>query len=266
MSNDTRRNYWNEEYVDYWKRRVERTNKSSVTGNSLASDPTTTDDLYFQLIRMLNIHNNETILEVGCGFGRSLLFLSFLAHSVIAVDISNEMIKEAKDFTKKANNIKFMLSESEKMDIELNSVDKIICFAAFDAMYQKEALFEFNRVCKKGGKLLITGKNDNYLKDDSESITAEKAARGKGHPNYFTDVRTLFDNIYSFGFELEYVEYYERRGDFANRIFSNKMPLNFYEYFVIFKKTKLAIALSDLPDISDKYSKTYKYSVGGSLK
>jgi ubiquinone/menaquinone biosynthesis C-methylase UbiE len=266
MSNVTRKNYWNSEYVDYWKRRVKRTNESSLIENSLVSDPTTTDELYLQIVSLLNINNDDTALEVGCGFGRSLLFLSSLANSLIAVDISHEMVKEAKLITKLVNNITFLVSESEHMDIEMNSVDKIICFAAFDAMYQKEALFEFNRVCKKGGKLLITGKNDNYLQDDSEAINAEKAAREKGHPNYFTDVRTLFDNIFSFGFELEYVEYYQRRGDFANRLFSNKMPLNFYEYVVIFKKTKFAIALSDLPDISDKYSKTYKYSVGGSLK
>ena len=267
MNNISRKKYWDDKYVDYWKERVERTNESTkVKGNTFVSDPTSTDDLYFQTIRLLNIQNDEIVLEVGCGFGRSLMYLSSLAHSVIAVDISYEMIKEAKDITKKAKNIDFLISESENMDIELESVDKIICFAAFDAMYQKEALLEFNRVCKKGGKLLITGKNDDYLEDDTEAKIAERAARTKGHPNYFTDVRKLFDNILSFGFDIEYVEFYQRRGDFSKRIFSTKMPKKFYEYVAILEKKNLVSASFNLPNISNAISKCNILSEGIDLR
>ena len=61
VNNECRNVYWNEEYVDYWKRRVEKTNESSVTDNSLACDPTTTDDLYLQLIRRKSVVLNQML-------------------------------------------------------------------------------------------------------------------------------------------------------------------------------------------------------------
>jgi SAM-dependent methyltransferase len=266
LNNDSRRKYWNKEYVDYWRGRVESTNELSLTDTSvLTDDPTSTDKLYFQVINLLDINNDETVLEVGCGYGRSLLYLSSMAHDVIGVDISSEMIKIAKILTKTAANVTLHVSESEKMSFEDDSVDKIICFAAFDAMYQKEALCEFNRVCKNGGKIIITGKNTNYMEDDSEAIIAEKAARIKGHPNYFTDVRKLIDNISSFGFNLDYYECYLRRGDFANRNISSVFPVKFYEYVVRLIKTKVSLDFRDLPDISSNTSSTYKDFINDEL-
>ena len=70
-------------------------------------------------------------------------------------------------------------------------------------MYQTEALIEINRICKKGARVLITGKNDNYCDNDKLAMEAEIGARKKGHPNYFTDVRKLLKNINKFGFRID---------------------------------------------------------------
>ena len=69
----------------------------------------------------------------------------------------------------------------------------------FDCTYQNEALSEFFRVLVPGGRMYLTGKNDKYCRDDYLAFAAEKGARAKGHPNYFTDVKRMREVIADYG-------------------------------------------------------------------
>jgi ubiquinone/menaquinone biosynthesis C-methylase UbiE len=259
MENNSRTAYWNEDYVKYWKTKVSETNILNESERSKKSnDITSPDSLYLELIALLGINPNNVVLDVGCGYGRSLPYLSSLADYVIGVDISSQMIEQAKIFTSDIDNIQLIVSESESMNIESNFVDKIICFAAFDAMFQKEALIEFNRITKKGGEVLITGKNNLFFDDDSSAIEAEVGARKKGHPNYFTDVKYLLKNISKFGFEINYQAFYMKRGDFGINKFETSLLPQFYEYCLKIKKiANIKIPSERLPKISDSFSLSY---------
>ncbi|SVB01960.1 uncharacterized protein METZ01_LOCUS154814, partial [marine metagenome] len=79
---------------------------------------------------------SSTILEIGCGFGRSLELLSNLSKKVVAIDISEAMIKAAKMNNSKVKNIVFIVSEAENTDFRSNYFDYIVCFAVFDALDQ----------------------------------------------------------------------------------------------------------------------------------
>ena len=163
MNNELRKKYWNKDYVEYWKERVDSTNKMADDEIQKSSnDPTAPDSRYIQLINLLNTQPKDSVLDVGCGFGRSLPYLASIAKEVIGIDISSQMIDESRKLTAHLPNVELKVSESESMKINRESIDKIICFAAFDAMYQKIALIEFNRICKLDGEVLITGKNDFF--------------------------------------------------------------------------------------------------------
>ena len=199
------------------------------------------------------------MLELGCGFGRSLPILSELSKKVTAVDISAEMIRIAKKNVK-AKNVDFLVSPSESLPFCDEKYNTVICFAAFDAMYQKEALSEINRISKKGSRVLITGKNDNYADDDKEAMLAELAARSKGHPNYFTNVKKLVKSMNNFGFIIEFERYFARRGDFGEMCSKEKMPDRFYEYLFILKKIGTCKVPKDTV-IANHFSKTYTRKV-----
>lgn len=249
MEKDNRKNYWNKAYVDYWKGKVQQSNESlDIT------DPTSTDKTYLRMIDMLDINKRDTVLDVGCGYGRSLPYLASSSKKVIGIDISYQMIEEAKKITHSYNNIILQIAESESMDLDDNLVDKVICFAAFDAMHQNKALVEFNRICKIGGKLLVTGKNNYFMNDDKEAKLAEFGARQKNHPNFFTDVSLLIESLHMFGFELEFEEYYLRRGDFSTDKIEKNMPEQFYEYMLLLKKINKPVNTALLPEISKSYS------------
>lgn len=257
IGNSDREKYWNEDYVQYWKARVEEANKTRddtslmVAGDVRAS----TDDLYIAAIDLLQISEVDKVLELGCGFGRSLPTLCRKAFHVIAVDISKEMINVAKESCQE-DNVTFYVAPSEDLPFPDSSFDVLICFAAFDAMYQPEALVEINRVVKVGAKVLITGKNDDYSDDDSAALAAERGARAKGHPNYFTDVKRLIKEIDKFGFAINTEKYFVRRGDFAKEIVTEHKPALFYEYLFVLVKTKECIH-SESPEISNETSKTF---------
>jgi len=260
MNNELRKKYWNKDYVEYWKERVDSTNKMADDEIQKSSnDPTAPDSRYIQLINLLNTQPKDSVLDVGCGFGRSLPYLASIAKEVIGIDISSQMIDESRKLTAHLPNVELKVSESESMKINRESIDKIICFAAFDAMYQKIALIEFNRICKLDGEVLITGKNDFFKDDDLSALDAEIGAREKGHPNFFTDVKSLMHNISIFGFEIINKEFFLRRGDFAidkkQTVFCEK----FYEYtFVLKKISNIVESVELIPGISDTCSKTYK--------
>jgi SAM-dependent methyltransferase len=234
---ETRLRYWNESYVQYWKARVAEANTvQSVSSTMVAGDAATSaDERYLQAIDLLGINPQHCVLELGCGFGRSLPVLSRLASEVAAVDISEQMIEAARhDFA--AANISFHVSPSEDLPFNNEKFDFIVCFAAFDAMFQDEALAEMHRVCQMRGRILLTGKNDNYHLDDGKAYEAEQAARIKGHPNYFTDVWKLIGDLGKFGLAAVSAKYYERRGDFSDGLEQTLMPSHFYEYLLVLEK------------------------------
>lgn len=252
-----REKYWNEDYLRYWKARVDEANESGAGSSRMVKGDTKTsaDRLYLDAIGLLKIGAAHKVLELGCGFGRSLPLLCKIALQVNAVDISKEMIKAARESCRE-NNVRFHVSPSECLPFPEESFDAVVCFAAFDAMYQAEALVEMNRVSKTGARVLITGKNDNYYDDDTVALEAEVGARMKKHPNYFTDVEGLIKNLDKFGFEVETQKYYLRRGDFAKKIAGGERPTMFYEYLLVLKKKKAPGKCQGLV-ISSKVSKTY---------
>jgi ubiquinone/menaquinone biosynthesis C-methylase UbiE len=255
---DNRANYWNEEYFEYWKDRVSEANKHEGLSKVVSGDQPLPDDIiYIDAVAQLQVDKDHVVLELGCGYGRSLPFLSGLCRKLYAVDISQSMIDGAKEMCQSFDNINYLVSAAENIKVESGEVDHISCFAVFDALYQKDALIEINRLLTVGGKILLTGKNDNYMDDDKAALDAEVGARGKSHPNYFTDFCGLVSQLANFGFKLNLQKYFIRRGDFAKSESVEQMPAQFYEYLVVLEKIGPVVDVTNIAVASD-YSKTFK--------
>lgn len=235
-----RKAYWNENYYQYWKSRVDEADGSENTSNVIEGDPRTEgDQVYLDLTSEVPFRKGK-ILEVGCAWGRLFSHYKELDLEIYGVDISQAMIDAALKEHGDEDSIKFLeVAEAEKLPFENDQFDNLACFAVFDATWQSEALAEFTRVLAPKGQLYLTGKNNLYMDDDEEAMAAEIGARKKGHPNYFTDTPLLIQSMQENGFELLSAYFFLRRGDFAQQIYSREIPERFYEYFLIFRKTKL---------------------------
>ncbi len=109
------------------------------------------------LIRRCGIHEESTVLEVGCGTGFMACRISEEKNCrIIGIDISNRMIEMARERAEKLNledKATFRVADAKKLPFEDNSFD--VVFAQFVCVLidKKKALAEFMRVLKPGGFL-----------------------------------------------------------------------------------------------------------------
>lgn len=254
---DKRVKYWENNYITYWKDRLSECSESSLSKKDVLPPDLKIFKKYYQ--KALGYLNNGpvSILDVGIGFGRCIpMYIGCFKNNIWGSDISQSMIKECKKlFPKIAKQV--VVAPAEKQPFENNSIDMLVCWATYDATYQEQALMEFQRLLKIGGVALITGKNDNYYKNDKKALIAEINARKKGHPNHFTDVKFLEQCIDDFGFEIIKVFKFRRRGDFAKDLNETNVHHKFYEYILILRKTKNINNRIAKHKIFSKFSKTF---------
>ncbi|MBS7252254.1 MAG: arsenite methyltransferase [Candidatus Freyarchaeota archaeon] len=111
---------------------------------------------------LADLKEGETVLDLGSGVGMDV----FLAANkvgpkgyVIGVDMTEEMIKRARETAKKFGykNVEFRLGEIENLPLEDNSVDVIISNCVINLSPNKLKTYqEAYRVLKLGGRIMIS--------------------------------------------------------------------------------------------------------------
>lgn len=90
-------------------------------------------------------------MDVGCGSGQSTIALKEIAHLVVGMDISAEML----DFAKKKPGIYYIQAAAEKLAIKENSADLLTTSMAYHWFDPEQFFAEVRRVLKDGAWLII---------------------------------------------------------------------------------------------------------------
>jgi len=107
--------------------------------------------------------SESVILEIGCGNGRMTDFMTDYFKTVYAIDISSEMIVQARERVPKKNVI-FLVSDGESFEVPDNCIDIVFSWIVFQHFSTKKMvernIQEIYRVLKPGGiaKIQLRGK------------------------------------------------------------------------------------------------------------
>ncbi len=130
------------------------------------------------------VRPSALILDIGCGYGRTLHELSLRGyHNLIGIDFSEGMISRGHSLFPELN---LQVKTGPSVNMENESVDAVILFAVLTCIIsdeeQRELIQEIQRILKPGGILYI---NDFLLNDDERNRNRYAAASGK-YPVYGT--------------------------------------------------------------------------------
>jgi len=215
-------------YTKYWESAVNK----SVDGTIIAG---VKEAKFF--LQSVEIKKSDLILDLGCSFGRMYNALGSFSNKVIGVDPDEYAVNKAHQ----KPYLEVSQGSAENTGLKKNFIDFVFCWAVFDIVNHNIGLSEVNRILKEGGKFLFTGKNDNYFSDDNLAFKAEKNAYLKKHPNKFTNLSDLLINFEFFGFKLDKLYIFPKRGDMGKVSFiEHRNPIQDafigYEYLILCHK------------------------------
>lgn len=164
------------------------------------------------LIEVLNPKAGEHILDLGCGTGDLAHQLSLAGCMVTGIDSSEQMIEEAK---KKYEGIEFACTDAR--DFEMNDrYDAVFSNAVLHWIKDQDAVLEniFYHL-KSGGRIVA----ELGAKGNVEKIRTElkKVLKKHGFTTqaaisnwYFPSVAEYADKLEQYGFEIRFIENYDR--------------------------------------------------------
>ncbi|HUJ94648.1 MAG TPA: methyltransferase domain-containing protein [Terriglobales bacterium] len=120
-------------------------------------------DITEKTIRLMNLHSGERVLDLGCGSGWATRLLARIVGDgpegfgqVVGVDISDEMVRQARTASKDFDNILYVWGSADKIPWEENFFDKVLSVESFYYYPdQDRALAELFRVMAPRGRLFI---------------------------------------------------------------------------------------------------------------
>jgi ubiquinone/menaquinone biosynthesis C-methylase UbiE len=97
----------------------------------------------------------DEVLEIGCGAGQFSRRLAGLARRVLALDISTEMLRNARERSTEFSNIDFELADAMTREFDQPQFDCVASIATLHHLPFVEALSRAKLLLKPGGVLLV---------------------------------------------------------------------------------------------------------------
>lgn len=135
-------------------------------------------------LNLFKVDKNIRVLDIGCGTGNFSIKLAKMGCKVTAIDISDEMLKIAKEKAKNEGlDIEFHNMDLYNLEFEDGYFDAVFSMAAFEFVKESQkAINEIFRVVKESGKILIGTINKDskwgelYLSEEFQKNTVFKYA------------------------------------------------------------------------------------------
>lgn len=152
------------------------------------------------IVSFLNLGPDSRVLDTGCGAGILVPYLLEQLSAkgrLIEMDFSDQMIKANQRFHTDER-ISFICCDAAQMELESQSLDAVICFAAFPHFSDKEqALKRMSTALKPKGRLVIAHlMSSSQLAEHHHSNTPVSRDR-------LPEKENMFQWITASGFDIE---------------------------------------------------------------
>lgn len=138
------------------------------------------------VLRLMDIQKNDSILDVACGSGFFSREFYKLSKNVTGIDISKELVNIAKTSN---IDINFYVSSADDLKFTKdNSIDKAICILAIQNIENvKGVLSEIYRVLKKNGKMIFILNHPAFRIPKNSSWIDDKNIRSRRIDEYMSE-------------------------------------------------------------------------------
>lgn len=112
---------------------------------------------------LLWINKKDIVLDLGCGGGRSSIYLAEKAQRIVGLDGASGMVEIARIINKREN-IKYILGDAENLPFKKDCFDKATAFGCLNNMENiGKVISEVIHILKRNGLFIATIENKNEL-------------------------------------------------------------------------------------------------------
>lgn len=112
-----------------------------------------------KVVSLLNLKENSTFLDIGCGTGWAVRLAAESINyqgAFYGVDMSSKMIEKARENYKGNENFHFVKADSSSIPLDSDFFDAIICTHSFHHYLDaQKVMIEIHRLLKPGGRVYI---------------------------------------------------------------------------------------------------------------
>jgi ubiquinone/menaquinone biosynthesis C-methylase UbiE len=113
---------------------------------------------YKAALELLNITRNSSVLDVGCGTGLFFSHIAAEAETVVAVDISRLLLRQAKMRARDFRNVHIVQADADHLPFKKDQFSIVFAFTVLQNMPKPlETLSEIKRSAKRAASIVVTG-------------------------------------------------------------------------------------------------------------
>src|SRR5882672_668997 len=127
----------------------------ALASTAASEDGAAHNDHYHNLLLRHLPSNCHDVVEIGCGTGAFARVLAQRAEHVLALDLSPEMIRIARERSAKFPNIDFQLADVRDLPLHIGRFDCIATIATLHHLPLSEIYLKMKAALKPGGVLLV---------------------------------------------------------------------------------------------------------------
>ena len=114
------------------------------------------DPVQRESLEALQLGAEDRLLDVGCGTGAASRSAASVAASVVGIDLSPEMIRQARELASGLANVHFEIADSEHLPFDDGAFTAVVCSNSFHHYPDPgRAVREMTRVLAPGGRLVL---------------------------------------------------------------------------------------------------------------